>query len=130
MPSPKISHCDTPKCDAPIIFVVISNQVGRKPKLMPLDASPDPGGNVAVYCDQAGTWRGRVLGKGQQAASYERVYCPHFATCKDPAAHRRRQRDAVKAAQAAHNARLRNRRGRRPAPAFQPGMFRLPGDPT
>lgn len=127
MSRPVISQCDTPKCGARIFFVVIANQAGRKPRLMPLDAEPDPGGNVAAYQDETGTWRGRVLGKGQPAP-HETLYCPHFATCTDPGAHRRRQKDAWRRAESGHKAAQRNRRGGpRPAAQPQPGMFRIPG---
>jgi hypothetical protein len=129
MPTPVISHCDTARCGAAIFFVVVSNQAGRKPKLMPVNAAPDPGGNVAVLQDETGTWRGRVLGKDQEPAAWEARYCPHFATCTDPGAYRRRQRDDWNHARSAYAAAQRTRRAGRPAaqPAG-PGMLRY--DPT
>ena len=83
-------RCDT--CGQPIIFVVVMNNQGRKPARMPLNAHPDPAGNVAVRTDATRTRIGRVLGKGQHAAGGETLYTPHFATCTNPRAHRRHQR--------------------------------------
>jgi hypothetical protein len=107
MPSPTISHCDTARCGAAIFFVVVSNRAGRKPKLMPVNAAPDPGGNVAVMQDETGTWRGRVLTSGQDPSPWEKRYCPHCATCINPAAHRKRPpRNAAKANRPASRAGL------------------------
>lgn len=69
------------ECQQPILFAVVSNREGRAPSRMPLDPRPDPAGNVACYRDGTGRLLGRVLGKGQERAGYERVYMPHFATC-------------------------------------------------
>jgi hypothetical protein len=79
--------CDS--CSAPIIFIVVANNAGRKPRRMPVNPDPDPGGNVAVRIDGAGTRIGRVLGRDQKPAGGERLYCPHFATCTHPERHRR-----------------------------------------
>jgi len=95
-------------------------------KLIPLNAAPVPDGNVAAYQSQPGRWLARVLRKGQEPEGWEKRYTPHFATCSDPAAHRKQQRDAVRNTQSEHNARLRSRR----AADIQPGMFPLQGDTT
>ena len=77
-------------CQAPIIFIVVMNNDGHKPKRMPVNPKPDPGGNVAVRVDGTGTRIGRVLVGDQKPAGGERRYCPHFATCTNPERHRRR----------------------------------------
>ena len=82
-------HVPCESCQAPIIFAVVHNNAGRKLKHMPLNADPDPAGNVAV---RPGTMTGYVLRKGQKAVPPEVTYLPHFATCTKPEAHRRRQR--------------------------------------
>jgi hypothetical protein len=117
-------------CQAEIIFALISNQAGRKPSWMPLNPDPDPDGNVAAYCDETGRMRGRVLVKGQEPAPHEKRYLPHFASCTNPAAHRRRQRGKWTSAQAAH--RSGQRRGRNQPARFDvlPGMTRLPARRT
>jgi hypothetical protein len=88
--------CDS--CSAPIIFIVVANNAGRKPRRMPVNPVPDPGGNVAVRIDGTGTRIGRVLGKGQKPAGGERLYCPHFATCTHPERHRRFSANSSRAA--------------------------------
>lgn len=77
-------------CGAPMIFAVITGR-GR-PSSMPLNADPDPGGNVAAALDERGRLVGRVLRAGQEPVAGERRYCPHFATCPRAAQHRRRRR--------------------------------------
>jgi hypothetical protein len=118
--------CDS--CSKPIIFVAVANNADRKLKRMPLDAEPDPAGNVAVVTDGTGTMRGRVLGKGQHALPGETTYCPHFATCTHPEAHRRRQRGNWTAAVNARNADQRRRRTAPAQPDVLPGMHRIGGD--
>lgn len=117
-------------CDALVWFATVSNSAGRPPSQMPLNARPDPAGNVAAYHDDKDVWRARVLPKGTQAAPHERVYMPHFATCPNPEAYRKRQRDDWRKAQADVNRDRRNRRGKRPsrqaAAIEQPGLFRSP----
>lgn len=126
MPRPDLAHCTSPKCAAPIIFVRVANEAGHKLRLMPLNAEPDPGGNVAVMADGTGTWRGRVLGRSKPL-EHETVYCPHFATCTDPGEHRRRQRGNWTSAVSARNADQRRgrSRGHGTSPAIGPGMTRL-----
>lgn len=52
-----------------------------KRKYMPLDATPNAAGNVAVHQDAEGTWIARVVKKEIPAAPFEKLYMPHFATC-------------------------------------------------
>jgi hypothetical protein len=102
-------------CQAPIMFGWT-----RGRKRMPLDAAPDPAGNVAAYRDGRQALVARVLKKGEEPLGYERRYMPHFATCTSPEAHRKRQAAAGqaqwRAAVADQHKAQRNRRGRRPAP--------------
>lgn len=98
-------------CHAPIIFAVVHNQAGHKPARMPLNAEPDPAGNVACFRDVTGTLQGRVLSRGQHPAAHETRYMTHFATCTRPEAHRHRQRKGE-----AFGERTRQPGGRRPAP--------------
>ena len=67
----KIVRCSSPKCDAPIVWVVTAN--GHR---MPLDAEP----KRLVVVDEVlgGTPQGRVRS----------CYTPHHATCKDVEAFR------------------------------------------
>ena len=127
MPSPTLGRCRG--CQAPIWFITVSNQAGKPPGPMPLNPGQDPHGNVAVYQDDKGIWRGRVLGKNQQPEAYEHRYLPHFADCPKSAEFRAQ----VRKAQADLHRGQRNGRGRRRAPAAaaieQPGLFRLPGAP-
>jgi hypothetical protein len=113
--------CDS--CHAPIWFAITT--AGHKS--MPLNASTDPKGNTACYQDDVGTWHARVLRKGQQPGSHEKLFCPHFATCPKAAEHRKQVREA----QAELHTRQRRHvtRGRRGTPAIpdQPGLFRYPG---
>jgi hypothetical protein len=48
--------------------------------------------------------------------------CAHVPMCPDFPAHRQRQLADLKAARAAYKRELRNRRGKRPAPGYAPGM--------
>ena len=111
-------------CDAPIIFVVVANNAGRKPARMPLNPDPDPSGNVAVMVTASGTRAGRVLGKGQQPAPYETLYMSHFATCEHAETHRR-QRGQWTSALSQQARTRRNQRGKRPQPPMLPGMGRI-----
>ena len=113
------------KCQKTIVFAVVSNRDGRPPSRMPLDPVPSEDGNVAVYRDAAGGLVGRVLGKGEKAAGYQRLFMPHFATCKpqdvaEPASLPPGVTSLAKWRKAAsgHAAARRNRRGRgrRPGP--------------
>jgi hypothetical protein len=76
-------------CGAPVIFVPVHKQAGGI-SIMPLNATPDPSGNVIV--GPSGMARaGRIRRKDEQPAPHEEVYLPHFATCTKPGAHRTQQ---------------------------------------
>lgn len=75
-----ISKCRS--CGAPIIWAM----TGRG-KTMPVDARPDPKGNVAVVID-GGTIRAIV---GATPGSTGRRHLSHFVTCPDAAKHRRKK---------------------------------------
>lgn len=72
-------------CAAPIWFAVTT----ANRKLMPLDARPNPEGNVAVHQDVTRTYLARVLGKNRTPDSFEKLYMPHFASCTKVALFRR-----------------------------------------
>lgn len=123
------SAAECESCHTALIFALTRNR-----KMMPLDRDPHPEGNVAAYQDELGVWHARVLGKGKEpdAALTEHRYMPHFATCSDPAAHRRRQRQQVSTALADLAKAQRNQRGHRAGPqvtgyVIQPEQ--LPLDP-
>jgi len=78
--SERLASCRS--CGKTILFAIVTNRQGKPPSRMPLDPSPDPGGNVASYRDATGTRVGRVLGKNGKALGFERLYMPHFATCE------------------------------------------------
>jgi hypothetical protein len=98
-----------------IIFVPVANNAGRRLKAMPLNADPDPSGNVAVTRTGTGALRGRVLVGAQKAIPPEVTYCPHFATCVAPQAHRKPRRDKGRGAVQPG--------GRRKPPAPNPAFF-------
>lgn len=70
-------------CQAPLVWArTVASESGAGGQRMPLDAEPNPAGNVAVR--QTGPRRlvARVLGKDDTAdVRTERIYMPHFATC-------------------------------------------------
>ena len=68
------------RCFAPIVWAIT-----QASKRQPLDAAPDPAGNVAAYRDVADNWRARSLRDGEEPLRYERRMMPHFATCPQPA---------------------------------------------
>jgi hypothetical protein len=120
------TFCEAGNCGAGIWFAITT--AGHRS--MPLNARSDPKGNVAVHQDASGTWLARVLRKNQEAAPFETVFMPHFATCPRAAEFRR----AARKAQSDIARRRRNQRGRRPgrvaAAIEQPGLFRLPPGAT
>jgi hypothetical protein len=59
---------------------------------IPLDAEPDPAGIAAAHRDAAGLWQARILTAGEQPAAHEKTFMPHWKTCKDSGAFRRRQK--------------------------------------
>ncbi|MFE9099907.1 hypothetical protein [Actinomadura geliboluensis] len=52
----------------------------------PLDPEPNPDGNVLAHRDGLGTWRARSRASVPDDARHplDRVFMPHFATCKAP----------------------------------------------
>lgn len=75
-------------CGAEIRFALLGT--GNR---IPIDPTPDPDGNVAVYRDADGDLRGRVVTVARPVLAYERLHHTHFATC--PKAERFRHRDQV-----------------------------------
>lgn len=71
------------RCKAPIIWArTMASESGRGGKAMPLNAEPDPAGNVAVRLVTPTTRVCRVLGKGEgHDQRAEQLYMPHAATC-------------------------------------------------
>lgn len=131
----KCESCSAAGAEAWIVFATVSNNQGKKPSKMPLDAEPNDKGNVAAFRDVTKRLMGRVLTGDQQPAAYEQRFMPHFATCKDPGQHRRRQRGNWTAAVNARKADQRRGRsrghGRTTPPDVLPGMTRLyPGKET
>lgn len=73
-------------CRAPIVFArTLRSESGAGGKMMPLDLSPNPEGNVAVRITSSrGTMVARVLGKDEDHDHYaEYRAMPHFATCPE-----------------------------------------------
>lgn len=69
-----------PSCRALILWTTTPAE-----RRLPVDAEPTPAGNVAVSQDVEGQLRGRVLRTSQPTVQpFERLYMPHFATCKAP----------------------------------------------
>lgn len=70
-------------CQAPLVWAVtLASETGAGGKRMPLDAEPNPAGNVAVRQTGPRSLVARVLGNDETADVFaERVYMPHFATC-------------------------------------------------
>lgn len=78
--------CRDPKCRAEIRMA--QTEKGRR---MPVDAEPNPDGNLVwVKTDQG--WRMRVLGDRSPADPGERRFMAHWKTCQSPDAFRRREK--------------------------------------
>lgn len=75
-------------CTAAIVWATTDN--GRA---MPLNALPDPEGNVAVRREN-GDLHARVLKAGETAAPWERLGTSHHATCPSADLHRKRKAGA------------------------------------
>lgn len=82
---------DCTSCERPIYWAITENA-----KRQPIDAEPDPAGNLAVYRDALGVLRSRVLGDGEQPEPWEKRAMPHHATCTHADEHRRGRRKAPK----------------------------------
>jgi hypothetical protein len=79
------------KCGEKIWFRTVRNKTGDKPRMMPLDAQRTDAGNIAAVPGQP--WKdARVLIPPDEPADGEQRFMPHFRTCTDPAAFRRRGR--------------------------------------
>lgn len=83
----KVEHCRTKECGKPIIWA--ETGTGKR---MPVDADPVPGGNIALGLE-AGVVKATVI-KPHRAFGRRDLRMPHFATCPDGAAWRRRQEQA------------------------------------
>jgi hypothetical protein len=69
------ANCKT--CLAPIIFVRLDSG-----KIMPIDHTPNPAGNVAVYFGPSGLPRtAYVLSKDKPLIDGYTLHMPHHATC-------------------------------------------------
>lgn len=84
-PAPDTQVCSTPECVA-LIRMVWMESGGR----MPVDADPNPAGNLAWAKSDLG-WRMVVLADGQEPTDGRR-WMSHFATCARPQDHRRPRR--------------------------------------
>lgn len=74
-------------CGASIVWATVRDS-GRH---MPLDAVPDPTGNVAVSRDFSDKLWARVLKAGEQHdEASEKLGISHFAACPQADSHRRR----------------------------------------
>lgn len=73
-------------CDAPIVWAMLPSG-----KLMPLDATPVPDGNIAARRFDNGDLHARALKTGDELVEGERRGTSHFATCVNAAQHRRRR---------------------------------------
>jgi hypothetical protein len=85
--SPAVQACA--RCKSPIVWArTVASESGAGGRSMPLDAYPDPAGNVAVYSSggRRPTLRARVLRKDERPDPLERLAMPHFATCEKAAA--------------------------------------------
>lgn len=71
------------RCKAPIVWArTMASENGPGGKSMPLDAYPDPAGNVAVRDVGRGRLVARVLAKDEDHDHHaEQRAMPHFATC-------------------------------------------------
>jgi hypothetical protein len=84
--------CRSGNCPGQIDFALSVPQDGERPSRMPVDhASADrPGGNLAVWRDQGGVLRFRVLRAGETPGRGEHLGLSHFASCAEPGVWRRR----------------------------------------
>lgn len=72
-------------CDAEILWATTAAG-----KAMPLDAVPNPNGNVEAVCDAHGRWSVVAVYKGPDLFGAVR-YMPHHATCPNADEHRTRR---------------------------------------
>ncbi|WP_053208299.1 hypothetical protein [Jiangella muralis] len=63
-------------CGADVVWAITA--AGKR---QPLNATPDPAGNVAAHRDGTGTRRARAVVPDRPLMGFERLYMPHAATC-------------------------------------------------
>jgi len=72
-----VAHSTCRLCRRPLILALTAR--GRR---QPLDATPNPDGNVLAYQDDRQVWHARSMrADGVPQRPWEEVYMPHFATC-------------------------------------------------
>lgn len=77
--------CEAP-CGQPFFFAITTP--GQK--LIPVNATPDPDGILAIRHEASGAYLARVLRNGQEPdPATEKRYTAHFASCPLSAAHRK-----------------------------------------
>lgn len=83
LPAPDAARTSCSGCGQPIVWAMtVAGQNGRGGKLMPLDPSEHPRGNVAVTIPH-GRLLARVLAHDEQIDHpLEYAGIPHFATCR------------------------------------------------
>lgn len=91
-------------------------------KTMPLDSTPNPDGNVAVYRHEDGYLSCRVVTDGVLKPG-ERMYMPHFATCEA------RPQPKTTAVTDKNAAAVARRKPRHTNPSID-GLFELPANVT
>lgn len=79
-----MTTCKT--CPAEILWVHTANG-----SMMPVDAAPNPGGNVLVMRTATGL-HGYVLGKDRQPDPRGTLHTTHWATCPNPPKRKRERR--------------------------------------
>jgi len=76
-----VAHSTCRLCRRPLILALTAR--GRR---QPLDATPNPDGNVLAYQDDRQVWHARSMrADGVPQRPWEDVYMPHFATCPNRA---------------------------------------------
>jgi hypothetical protein len=74
------SLCRQPTCALPIVWATTANG-----SPMPIDAEPNPAGNLAVWRDDTGALRCRVVtAEHPLNPDCERPGMPHWSTCRNP----------------------------------------------
>lgn len=70
-------------CQAEIVFAQTNRVSQGKPVVMPVDAEPDPKGNIMLEL-RGDTYYAGTLGRNQAAGARDNgvsLHLPHFATC-------------------------------------------------
>ncbi len=83
-------------CSAPIFWAQLLDEAGRRVrtesgrmKAMPVNAQPDPAGNVVLFHREGEGIVCRVLRRGEEPPPGARLRTSHFATCPNANQHRR-----------------------------------------